>query len=111
MTARRRFGRVRILPSGRWQARYRGPDDIDRPAPRTFASKTDAERWLTLTEAQIIHGDWIYPDAGQVPFGDYARAWVAERPNLRPKTRQLYEGLARLHLAPALGGMTIQDIT
>jgi len=43
MTKKRRFGRVRQLPSGRWQARYAGPDGIDRSAPETFATKTDAE--------------------------------------------------------------------
>ncbi len=46
MTGKRRFGRVRRLPSGRWQSRYKGPDGIDRPAGRTFDSKADAERWL-----------------------------------------------------------------
>lgn len=95
MTGKRRFGRVRRLPSGRWQARYKGPDGIDRPAANTFASKTEAERWLALTEAEIVRGDWIDPDAGRMPFIDYARSWVAERPNLRPKTVQLYEGLVR----------------
>jgi integrase len=48
---RRRFGAVRQLRSGQWQARYLGPDGIMRPADRTFASKTEAERWLTRTEA------------------------------------------------------------
>ena len=111
MSGKRRFGRVRRLSSGRWQARYKGPDDIDRPAPNTFASKTDAERWLALTEAEIIRGDWLDPDAGRVPFIQYAPAWVNERPNLRPKTLQLYGGLLRLHLAPTLGKLTIQEIT
>jgi hypothetical protein len=36
MPGKRRFGRVRQLPSGRWQARYLGPDGIDRPADRTL---------------------------------------------------------------------------
>jgi Phage integrase, N-terminal SAM-like domain len=58
-----------------------------------------------------MRGDWINPDAGLVSFADYARAWVAERPNLRPKTIQLYEGLVRLHLLPLLGELVIQDIT
>jgi integrase-like protein len=111
MVAKRRFGRVRRLPSGRWQARYKGPDGLDRPAPGTFASKTDAERWLALTEAEIIRDDWIDPDAGRVPFIEYANSWVAERPNLRPKTLQLYKGLVRLHMTPALGALTVQEIT
>jgi integrase len=111
MAGKRRFGRVRRLPSGRWQARYRGPGGIDRPADRTFATKTDAERWLTLTEAEIVRDDWIDPDAGRILFGDYARSWVSERPNLRPKTMQLYDGLVRLHLSPTFGGRMVQDIT
>ena len=40
---RRRFGAVRELKSSQWQARYRGPDGLMRPADRTFPSKTDAE--------------------------------------------------------------------
>jgi integrase len=111
MAGKRRFGRVRRLPSGRWQARYKGPDGLDRPAPGTFVSKTAAERWLALTEAEIIRDDWIEPDAGRVPFIGYANSWVAERPNLRPKTLQLYKGLVRLHMAPGLGSLTVQEIT
>lgn len=110
MPAKRRFGRIRRLPSGRWQARYSGPDGIDRPAPNTFATKTDADVWLTLKEAEIRSGDWLDPDAGAVLFEDYAKSWVAERPNLRPKTAQLYEGLVRLHLVPVLGKLAVADI-
>ena len=95
MPGKRRFGRVRELPSGRWQARYKGPDGIDRPAPQTFDSKTSAERWLTLTEAEVLRGDWTDPDAGRVLFGQYARDWIAERPALRPKTVRLYRYLRR----------------
>jgi Phage integrase, N-terminal SAM-like domain len=110
MAGKRRFGRVRELPSGRWQARYKGPDGIDRPAPRTFDSKTSAERWLTLTEAEIIQGDWIDPDAGRVLFGSYARDWIEERPGLRPKTIELYRYLLRRHLDPVFGARALADI-
>jgi hypothetical protein len=37
---------------------------VDRPADDTFDTKTDAEKWLTLKEAEILEGDWIDPDAG-----------------------------------------------
>jgi integrase len=100
-TGRRRFGRIRKLPSGRWQARYKGPDGIDRPAARTFATKRDAEVWLTRTEADILDDNWLDPDLGQVTFGNYAGAWIDERPGLRPKTLQLYRYLLRQHLNPA----------
>jgi integrase len=82
-----------------------------RPADRTFTSKTDAEIWLTRKEAEILNGDWINPDSGRVLFGEYAAAWIEERPNLRPKTIQLYRYLLRRHLSPDLSALTIAGIT
>jgi hypothetical protein len=70
---KRRFGRVRQLASGRYQAHYRGRDGIDPPAPETFATKGEAESWLVRTEASILDDEWINPDAGKVLFGEYAR--------------------------------------
>ena len=110
MPGKRRFGRVRELPSGRWQARYKGPDGIDRPAPQTFDSKTSAERWLTLTEAEIIQDDWIDPDAGRVLFGRYASDWIEERPDLRSKTTELYRYLLRRHLSPTFDARLLAEI-
>ena len=36
---------------------------------------------------------------------------MAERPNLKPKTAQTYEGLVRLHLVPVLGPLAVASIT
>jgi len=107
--SKRRFGRVRRLPSGRWQARYPGPDGADRPAPQTFGSKSDAEVWLTLKEAEIRRGDWLDPEAGKVRFGDYATSWVNDHV-LKPRTAELYQGLLKNHLAPTFGNVDLGDI-
>ncbi|WP_433417522.1 tyrosine-type recombinase/integrase [Microtetraspora malaysiensis] len=108
--AKRRFGRVRQLSSGRWQARYAGPDNVDRPAPQTFDRKKDAETWLVQKEAEILAGDWLDPDAGKIVFLEYARSWIEERPNLRPRTVELYDYLFRLHLKPTFGARALADI-
>ncbi len=108
---KRRFGRIRLLSSGRYQARYLGPDGIDRAAPKTFERKADADRWLGKIERELMHGDWTDPDAGRVRLDEFAVRWVVERSGLRPKTRQLYEGLVRLHIVPALGGLHLVDVT
>jgi hypothetical protein len=50
---RRRFGYVRKLPSGRYQASFIGPNGLRQYAPNTFATRTDANRWLTRVEADI----------------------------------------------------------
>lgn len=107
----RSFGTVRRLPSGRWQARYRGPDGMLRSAPSTFTRKGDAARWLALTQAELLGGGWIDPDAGRVSFPDYAAAWISERPGLRPKTLQLYRYLLRRQLARGFASQTIAGIS
>ena len=107
--AKRRFGRVRRLPSGRYQARYPGPDGIDRPAPETFANKTDADIWLTMKEAEIRSGDWLDPDAGKVRFGVYADSWINDHV-LKPRTEELYRGLLKNHLKPTFGNTYLDDI-
>src|SRR6266542_6142346 len=108
--AKRRFGRIRKLPSGRFQARYPGLDGIDRPAPKTFATKTDAARWLTLKEAELSSKQWIDPSAGAIPLGEYAQKWIRERPGLRAKTLVLYSGRLRNHIAPALAEKPLQEL-
>jgi integrase len=92
-------------------AGFHGPDGVDRPAPKTFATRGDAERWLGRTEDDILGGDWIDPDAGRVLLRNYAEPWVTERAGLSPKTRQLYEGLVRLHIVPTLGNYSVRDIS
>jgi integrase len=81
-----------------------------RPADKTFPSKTDAEVWLTRKEAEILDGQWINPDAGKVLLSDYGAAWIEERPNLRPKTIQLYRYLMRRHIAPHFEAKTVAEI-
>lgn len=110
MPRKRSFGTVRQLPSRRWQVRYTNPDGLLRPAPRTFARKKDAEAWLAKAHADIVRDDWIDPDAGRIPFPEYAEDWIAQHAGLGPRTRERYEELLRLHLAPTLGGRSVASI-
>jgi len=49
----RRFGMIRRLPSGRFQASYVGPPGKRVNAPETFRTRTDANRWLVLVQADL----------------------------------------------------------
>lgn len=111
MAARRRFGSIRRRPSGRYQVRYPGPDGQPRTAPETFARKSDAERYLTLVEGQLLRGEWIDPERGKVTLADYATRWISQRPNLRPRTVGLYTGLLSRHVNPHIGGVPIGRLT
>jgi len=98
---KRRFGRVRKLPSGRYQARYLGPDGKDHPAPDTFATAREAERFLALAEADIAKGRWIVPEASRLTVGEWAEEWFATvSPALKPKTRHTYRSLLNRTILP-----------
>lgn len=110
-TKKRRFGRVRQLPSGRYQARYRGPDGKDHPAPTTFGSRREAERFLSLVEADVISGRWIAPAAGRTTVAQWAEQWfAANESGWKPKTRHTYRSvLDRLVLAH-VGGVPLMNL-
>lgn len=114
-STRRRFGRIRKLPSGRWQARYTGPDGRERTATDTFTTKTDAGRFLTNVETDLGRGTWLDPSVGAVRLRDYADGWleqrtVAGRP-LAPRTVANYRGLLDRHVLPRLGAVALSALT
>jgi integrase len=82
---------------------------MDRPAPQTFATKTDADVWLTMKEAEIHRGDWIDPDGGKILFGTYADTWLNDHV-LKPRTDELYRGLLKNHLKPTFGNVDLGKI-
>jgi hypothetical protein len=100
-TKRRSFGWIRKLPSGRYQASYIAPNGRRRKALSTFATKTDAAKWLDQTRASILEGRWRDPILGKLRFIDYAEQWIAERPGLRPRTADLYRWLLNRYLTPS----------
>lgn len=107
---RREFGTLRRLPSGRWQARYLGPDGQRHTAPETFETKTEAQDWLNLVRVEIERDQWHDPDAGAINFATYAVRWLDER-GLAPTTVDRYNGLLRLHILPTFGGVDLDEIT
>ena len=108
--ARRPWGNARQLPSGRWQARYQ-VQGVWRTAPETFRTKGLADSWIAATRTDLERGTWIDPEAGRVPLAAYASGWLADRPDLRLRTRGIYRSLLRLHVLPTLGSVELADIT
>ena len=89
--AKRTFGHAeQVRPSGRWRARFTGPDLGRHSAPLTFDTERDAEAWLDA-EQRLILADpegWLPPKArilwpsSVVLPGDvrgYAETWLARR--------------------------------
>jgi len=110
MARRQSWGSIRKLNSGRYQARYRF-EGIEHTGPTTFRTKSEANAWLAGVRVDLERGSWIDPDAGCIRLADYATQWLAERPGLRPRTHELYEGELRLHILPALGELQLRQLS
>ncbi|MFD0595440.1 hypothetical protein ACFQZ4_26450 [Catellatospora coxensis] len=102
MAKRRQFGKVRQLPSGRFQASFIDPSGQRQNAPDTFTRKADASRWLALVEADLSRGTWLDDRAGSITLGEYARAVLRDSQRIGPRWRETCERNMRLHLVPLL---------
>ena len=115
-TARRRrrrsFGKVRRLPSGRFQASHVAPGGRRITAPHTFGTRMDAEAWLAGEQTDLSRGEWRRPEPPRqvVTFAAYAAAWLADR-KLTERTRDEYGKILAGHLLPAFGALALDDIT
>lgn len=108
--ARRQYGTVRQLRSGRWQARYRDPlTGKQVAAPETFGTKKDGSVWLAKLESGSVAPSSVQPRKSADRLGDYAEHWIDHR-NLRPRTEELYRQQLRLHIAPYLGDAKVGQL-
>ena len=115
--ARRYFGSIRKLPSGRYQASYKGPDGKRHTAPMTFDTPTYADAWLAGVRTDIQRERWEPPNSHtpgmeipEVLFGAYAAAWLKGR-DLSPSTRKLYRIILDTHILPAFEDTALTAIT
>lgn len=120
---RRAFGKIRKLPSGRYQASYVGPDLVRHTGPRTFEAKMDAEGWLAQERRLIDRELWTSPverariarEKG-VTLREYAKPALRRRTNrqgegLRPTTLRLNDDQLERLIFPALGDLPLATIT
>jgi integrase len=108
---RRGFGRLRQLPSGRWQAAYTGPDGKLHQARRTYAQEHDAEGWLAGERRKIDLGTWGAVERSDgITLRAYADRWIDQR-QLRPRTQAHYESMLERLILPDLGDVKIVTLT
>lgn len=119
---KRGFGNTRKLPSGRYQARYIGPDGKPHKALHTFSAHDDAVAWLAAERKKIDLGVWTPPTdrvetrAGQTKAGpslrEYANRWFDETEGRhKPKYRTLNRGYLDRQILPELGNVALSNLT
>ena len=85
----------------RYDVRYRTPTGDVRN--KTFATRKDADRFANTVETDKYRGDFVDPRLARITLEEYAAKWLKTRPNLRPRTRETYEGHLRLHINSPTG--------
>jgi|GEM_PF-2986834 len=78
---------------------------------RTFRSRQDAEVFEANERVTRSQGTWIDPAGGNIRLEQCASEWLDLRVDLRPRTLELYEGLLRLHILPALGSSQLRMLS
>ena len=82
-----------------------------RTAPATYRTKGDAEAFLAATRTDLERGTWLPPERGNISLRTYGSTWLADKPNLRPRSQEQYEINLRLHILPTLGDTDLSKIT
>lgn len=104
------MGHVERRDVGRWRARYRGADRRERS--RTFARKSDAERWLRANESALAEGTWLDPGRGALTVAGWVAVWLPTRKaDLRPTTWERMEQVCRVHVVPRWGTRALSSLT
>ncbi len=91
-----------------YEAKYRGPDGV--MLSRSFRTKKEAETWEAMQIADQARGVWTSPRTGDVSLGDYAVVWLANKPQLAPRSHELYHFLLRKYVLPYLGTVSLAKI-
>jgi integrase len=101
----------RKLASGKtvYDVRLRTP--AGRPYKRTYTTKRQAEAFEAGERVDRARGSWVDPQAGTILLSAYTRQWMMQRPDLRPRTREMYEILLRVHILPGLGEAELRSLT
>lgn len=110
------------MRSGRYQARYTGPDLALHTAPATFEDRDAATSWLRAERRSIEDERWTPPRervavarVQRVTFGDYSATWLATRKTkgkpLADRTRNHYEDLLKRFILPTFEKLPLTAIT
>ena len=91
----------------KYRVRYRGPDKAERS--KTFARKSDAERFRSSVETDMNRGAWVDPDRGRKSFASYSEIWLTTL-DAKPSTRANYESILSKWLLPEFGNLSVERI-
>jgi len=100
---------IRKVPSGRFEARYRGPDGKEHS--RRFDTKRSAIEFLDRLGIDRVEGTWRDPAGAKTLLRDWILDWQATTVDLRPSSRARDDSYVRTHVLPHFGDHKLGSIT
>lgn len=91
-----------------YQVRYRTPEGSLRS--RTFARKTDADRFARDVEVVKDTGGFVDPRAGAITLGAWATVWLNSKANLAESTRARYADIVTAWVEPRWGSVKLANV-
>jgi integrase len=91
-----------------WTVRY-----ADGAAHRStsFRTKADAQLFAAQLRTDQAAGDWVSPDAGRVPLGQWAEEWLAAYVGRAASTQARARSALRAHVLPRFADRHLSTIT
>lgn len=118
--AKRNFGSVEKLPSGRWRAYYIRPGTvIDRIKPgRSFRTKNEAELWLSEERVAHERGTWRSREEiqrekdrqQQSTLGRFVESWWSTTPPWQPSEQRAQQNRFDNHVKPYFEDVPLTEI-
>ncbi|AZV00830.1 tyrosine-type recombinase/integrase [Mycobacterium phage Malec] len=116
--ARRSWGSLKTMRSGRVQASYVNPQDgVRYYAEHTYDSRMDAEAWLASERRLIEMETWTPPEerrkkalVNAITVKEYIEKWIDERGSAE-STKYLDRLHAKNRIYPVLGDTPIAELT
>jgi integrase len=72
---------------------------------------SEVDAWLAAQATDVGRGVWVDPRRERSTLSDYAQRWLAQRVDLRPRTRDVYEDIIRVHIVAKLGDLQIGKLS
>lgn len=99
---------LRKLPSGKWQATYRGADG--RKHTKTDPLKKVVKDWAAHEEARVAQGRWRDPRLARQTIDRWVQQW-SELRVVEPATAKHNATTLRVHILPHWGSWRMADVT
>lgn len=107
-------GTIRQRAKGTWTIQvYLGEDPVTKKKKYRARTVEGTKREAQLALAKLIQSvkSGMEFDAARLTMADYLDRWLAtSAKNLRPKSRERYEELIRLHIVPIIGNVKLEKL-